>query len=86
MNQFILSGKSVPTANYVACRRVATQTYLTGFDTFAEARQYVAIHETRAADRLTLAIVKTSTDELVYYRRCAPPRPRLLAQFLSLFL
>lgn len=86
MNHFTFSGKSVPVANYVACRHTPARTHLTGFDTLAEARQYITRQEINRAgsSRLTLAIVQTDTDQVVHYQRWSRPRP--MARLLSFFL
>jgi|GEM_PF-3089951 len=86
MNHFTFSGKSTPMANYVACRHTPARTHLTGFDTLAEARQYVTNQQINRTDanRLTLAIVQTHNDQVMYYRHWSRPRP--MTRLLSFFL
>ncbi len=86
MNHFTASGKSAPVANFIACRYTPARTHLTGFDTFAEARQYIIGQETNWAttSRVTLAIVQTYNDQVVYYQQWSKPRP--MARLLSFFL
>ena len=86
MNHVTFSGPSAPTVHYMACRYTPVRTHLTGFDTLAEARQYV-ISQARnrvTTNRLTLAIVQTYDDRVVYYQHWAKPNP--LSWLLSLFL
>ena len=86
MNHFTFSGRSVPVANYVACRHTPVRTHLTGFDTLAEARQYISRQEINRSvtSRLTLAIVQMDNDQVVHYQCWSRPRP--VAWLLSFFL
>lgn len=85
MNHFTFSGPPALTVNYVACRHTPVRTHITGFDTLAEARQYMTSQEvSRSATNLTLSIVQTHDDRVVYYQHWS--KPRLLSRLLSFFL
>lgn len=86
MTTFAFSGQPPAQVGYVACQHTSGRTHLTGFDTLAEARQYVAnqLQASATFRHATLAIVQTTDDRVVYFQQ--PASHGFLNRWLNFFL
>jgi len=86
MNTVAFSGQAAAQSGYITCQHTPARMHLTGFNTLAEAHQYLndQQRQSAAARHATLLIVQTCDDRVMYLRQ--PETPSWLDRFINLFV